>query len=118
MKAPNPPITITADAMFLTVSIESLLPVHQQSFSSSSHTITARQPSSGITVAMLVREADRLSPFYGDKLRGEATSLREAEASQPRDYREPTCQTITIPRCHDEIPRTSISVALRPTWSS
>jgi len=34
---------------------------------------------------MLVREADRLSPFYGDKIRGEAAPLREAEASQPRD---------------------------------
>jgi hypothetical protein len=28
-------------------------------------------------------------------LRGEAASLREAEASQPRDCRERTCQTIT-----------------------
>jgi hypothetical protein len=30
-------------------------------------------------------------------LRGEAALLREAEASQPRDGREPTCQTITTP---------------------
>jgi hypothetical protein len=39
------------------------------------------------SIAMSVREADSLSPFYGDKLRGEAASLREAEASQPRDCR-------------------------------
>ena len=49
-------------------------------------------------VAIRVREADRLSPFYGDRLRGEAVSLREAEASQPQDCREPTCQTITTRR--------------------
>jgi hypothetical protein len=42
-------------------------------------------------------------------LRGEAASLREAEPSQPRDCREPTCQTITTRRRHDVTPRTSIS---------
>ena len=37
-------------------------------------------------------------------LRGEAASLREAEASQPRDCREPTCQTITTHRCRRRNP--------------
>jgi hypothetical protein len=65
----------------LSVSIEILLPVHRQNFIIVAH----RNPSSTIIwhhIAMLG---------------GEAASLREAETSQPRDYRESTSQTITTP---------------------
>lgn len=37
---------------------------------------------------------------------------------RPRDCRGPTCQTMTISRCHEANPSASISGASRPTWNS
>ena len=85
IKAPNPPTATIGHRKFLRVSIESMLPIHRQRFLIVSH----RNRSSTMiwqdrSPCVSARRTD-CRRFYGDKLRGEAVSLLEAEASQPRD---------------------------------
>jgi len=92
MKAPIPPIATMGHRKFLSVSIERLSPVHRQSF-------------------LIVAHDNRSSTIiwhHVAMLRG-AASLREAEASQPRECRGPTCQTITAPPYRDGILKMSTS---------